>query len=252
MTALLPLAENCPESRVFPGNPSRIRCIAFDAVGTLIQPVPPAAEAYHLAAQRHGSRLSSDEIARRFRRAFRETEKGDLSDPGRSRLATSDSAERERWRAIVTAVIDDIPDPGRCFDELFEHFARPESWRCFDDVPVALDRLRRTGMHLVLASNFDGRLHGVCDGIPAMRSLTCRVISAEVGYRKPSPRFFEALLAAAGCRADELLMVGDDRENDWEGARQAGIEAVLLNRRGGCGPQEIAGLSELTQWVEGG
>lgn len=251
MTALFPLVENNPEAHGFSGNPARIRCIALDAVGTLIQPVPSAAEVYHLAALRHGSKLSGDEIARRFRRVFRETEKGNPSDPHHSPLATSDTAERERWRAIVLAVIDDIPDPQRCFDELFAHFARPESWRVFDEVPSALDRLRQAGKKLILASNFDGRLHGVCDGLPAMHTLTCRVISAEVGYRKPSPRFFEALVAAAGCRADELLMVGDDRENDWEGARRSGIEAVLLSRRGECGPDEIASLSELAQWVEG-
>jgi putative hydrolase of the HAD superfamily len=250
MTALFPPIEKDPDARCLPDDPARIRCIALDAVGTLIQPVPSAAEVYHLAAERHGSRLSGEEIARRFRRVFRETERGDSTDPRCSPLATSDTAERERWREIVTKVIDDIADPERCFDELFAHFARPESWRAFDDAPAALDRLRRAGKKLVLASNFDGRLHAVCDGLPAMRALTCRVISAEIGYRKPSPHFFEALIARSGCRAVELLMVGDDRENDWEGARRSGIDAVLINRRGECGPHEIASLGELARWVE--
>lgn len=239
----------CANGHSIFGDPGQIRCVAFDAVGTLIKPFPSAAEVYHLVARRHGSRLSPDEIARRFRCKFDETERGNPADPADVRLATSEAVERERWRSIVTAVIDDVADPGTCFEELFAHFANPASWGCFDDVPAALDGLRRAGIGIVLASNFDGRLHSVCDGLSAMRSVTSRVISAEVGFRKPSPQFYKALLAAAGCRPEELLMIGDDRRNDWEGARLAGLRALLINRESDRAPEEIGSLSELTRWL---
>ncbi|MSR56279.1 MAG: HAD family hydrolase [Planctomycetaceae bacterium] len=232
-----------------PEHRDRLRCVAFDAVGTLIEPIPAAAEVYHQVARQHGSRLAAGEIVRRFRQAFRQTERGDRESPAETRLATDEATERERWRAIVTAVIDDVPDPEACFDELYEHFAQPESWDCFPEVPAVLEGLRLAGMLVVLASNFDRRLRTVCDGLAALRNVNCRVISSEVGFRKPSRRFFEALLAAAGCRADEILMVGDDRENDLIGAQQAGLHAVLINRRGPCSPDEIASLTELTGWL---
>lgn len=224
---------------------SQIRWVAFDAVGTVMQPCPSAAEMYFRVGQRHGSRLSADEIARRFREMFRRTEQGEPNDLSERRLATSEAVERDRWKTIVTAVIDDVPEPQACFEELFSHFAQPDSWRCFDEVQDTFENLQQAGFRLALASNFDGRLHTVCDGLAPLRSVTCRVVSAEVGFRKPSPRFFEALLAAANCRPEEMLMVGDDRENDWEGARQAGIAAVLVNRRNRPGPGEIANLGEL-------
>ncbi|MGE5190934.1 MAG: hypothetical protein ACM3U2_00415, partial [Deltaproteobacteria bacterium] len=109
----------------------RYKCIAFDAVGTTIHPTPPAGEVYYQAARRFGSRLGQDEIARRFRQAFRETERGDLAAPAEVRLVTSEARERDRWRQIVTTVIDDIPDASVCFAELFAYFARPEAWNCF-------------------------------------------------------------------------------------------------------------------------
>lgn len=227
-----------------------IRCVAFDAVGTLIEPEPPAVVVYHQVAQRHGSRLGAEEIARRFRSSFLETERGDLGKPERVRLATSEALERTRWQTIVTSVIDDVADRDACFEELFVHFARAGAWRCFSDVPGALDALERSGIGAILASNFDGRLHTVCDGIPELRGITTRVISSEVGFRKPSREFFSALVSAAGCRPEELLMVGDDRINDRDGARDAGIPALLVNRRSTRHEDELGSLSELTAWLE--
>lgn len=245
-------AFSLPISNRIAVDPRRIRCIAFDAVGTLIHPSPPAAEAYHRFALKFGSRLPADEIARRFRAAFRATERGDIDGHDSSpspRLTTSEEIEFQRWKSIVTRVIDDIADCDGCFADLFRHFALPESWGCFSDVAETLERLRRGGIRIALASNFDGRLHAVSDGIPEIRDISCRVISSEVGYRKPSPEFFAALLARLDCRPEELLMVGDDRENDSDGAGISGIPAVLINRRSPPAADEIANLLDLPRWL---
>jgi putative hydrolase of the HAD superfamily len=226
----------------------RYRCVAFDAVGTLIRPTPPAGEVYHGVGRRFGSRLASEEIARRFGHAFRDSEQGDAE----ARLVTSEAREKERWRQIVAAVLDDIPDADACFAELFEHFARPESWSCFDEVPGALGRLHAQGYRLAIASNFDSRLHAVCDAFAALRDIVLRVISSEVGWRKPGRAFFEALVARAGCKPGEVLMVGDDFANDIAGAREAGLGAVFLNRRGRAAPGEIGSLVELLELLEAG
>jgi putative hydrolase of the HAD superfamily len=227
----------------------RYKCIAFDAVGTIIHPSPPAAEVYFDAARRFGSRLELKEISRRFSQAFRETEQGELTAEAGVRLVTSEAREKDRWAQIVATVIDDIPDTTACFAELFAHFACPEAWRCFDEVPAVLQGLKDDGYRIVIASNFDRRLHAVCDGIAALQEIGARVISSEVGVRKPHPGFFAALVQSAGCRPEDVLMVGDDFSNDIEGARTAGLDAVFLNRRERRGPDEISSLSELPDWL---
>jgi len=224
---------------------NRYRCIAFDAVGTLITPVPSPGDIYHQTARHFGSQLDAVEIARRFKQAFRNSELADAAADAEMRLVTSEARERERWRQIVAEVIDDISESAACFDQLFAHFARPDSWRCFDDVPELLVELESRGYMLAIASNFDRRLHDVCDGFPALRKIGLRIISSEVGFRKPGHRFFEALVAQAGCAPAEVFMVGDDATNDLEGARRAGLGAVLINRRGQPGTDEIGSLSEL-------
>ena len=129
--------------------------------------------------------------------------------------STDEATERRRWRRIVADVLPEVPDPDRAFDELWDHFGRPESWRCFPDVAPALKALEAAGVSLRIASNFDGRLRGVVRGCPSSRRwLDSLVISSEVGFRKPHPAFYQAACERLGLPPERVLCVGDDLEND--------------------------------------
>jgi putative hydrolase of the HAD superfamily len=228
-----------------------IRCIAFDAVGTLVEPAPPVAVAYRDVGLRYGSQLTLDEVRGRFRAAFSATERSapgsGSASPNRDPLATSEAIERERWRTIVASVLDDVSDPELCFQELWNHFARPAAWRCYPEVGETIDRLERAGVRLAIASNFDSRLHTVCDGLPPLDRVELRIVSSEAGWRKPSSRFFEALAEAASCGRDEIVVVGDDLDNDFNGAVEAGMRAVWV-QRGGATSREtgVAGIATIS------
>ncbi|MFM9961194.1 MAG: HAD family hydrolase [Planctomycetaceae bacterium] len=207
------------------------RCIALDAVGTLIFAQPAVSIAYAEIGQRHGSRQSAEQIKKRFADAMLRADELSIArfgEPGR----TSEVYEWDFWRQVVSDVLPDVSDPHACFAELFEHFARPESWRCFDDVGQTLTELERRGYRVLIASNFDARLNRVCDGLPELREVRCRVISSLVWYRKTHPGFYAAVAQAAGCEPSDVLMVGDDFVNDVESAQAAGLTAVHLRRDG--------------------
>jgi putative hydrolase of the HAD superfamily len=208
--------------------PPGIRAIFFDAVGTLIVPAPPAPQVYADVGQRYGSRLTLPAIAARFRAAFQRQEAKDLT----LGLQTSEAREVERWRQIVGEVLDDTADPEACFRELFRHFSLPNAWRCDPEVGPLLEKLAGHGYHLGLASNYDARLRSVVSGLPELGPLRHLVISSEAGWRKPAPEFFAALCARAGVPAEQMLLIGDDWRNDYEGARQSGLQAVLLEKPG--------------------
>jgi putative hydrolase of the HAD superfamily len=152
-------------------DPRAIRWIAFDAVGTLIHPEPPAGVAYHRVGLRHGSRLGVAEVTARFRDVL--TRVSESADPScgcaeaGDRLHTCEARERLTWQTIVRLVLDDVnPGPDACFEELFAHFGRPAAWACFPEVEVALRTLRRAGYRLAVCSNFDSRLNAVMAGLP--------------------------------------------------------------------------------------
>jgi putative hydrolase of the HAD superfamily len=215
-------------------DPAAIRWVAFDAVGTLIRPQPPVADVYHRAGRRHGSRLTRDEVARRFREALVQADQPDATGcrcaTGSDPLHTCEARESRRWRTIVERVLDDVEQIDPCFAELFAHFGQPSAWGCYPDAGPALASLRAKGLRLAVCSNFDARLHPVLDGLPELAPIELRVISSLVGYRKPSRRFFEALLERSGCQPHELLVVGDDRRNDVDAARAAAIQALQIDR----------------------
>jgi putative hydrolase of the HAD superfamily len=204
-----------------------VYAVAFDAVGTLIHPDPSAATVYAAIGRRFGSRLRIKEIRSRFTAAFAEQERIDAQNG----LATSEEREYRRWQDIVAHVLDDVTDPDRCFAELYAHFGRPDAWRVDDGAAEILARLQHAGYPVVLASNYDHRLRGVVAGLEALASIECLVISSEVGWRKPAPRFFGILTSTLALTARDVLYIGDDLVNDFEGARDARLHALLYDPR---------------------
>jgi len=219
--------------------------IVLDAVGTLIKPVPSVAEAYTEAARRQGVELSRDDVRSRFNRHFQSDEV--RSDRGIH--STDESTEIDRWRRIVAMVLPELPDPRRAFDELWEHFGDPSSWRCFPDVAPALRAFHESGIAVCIGSNFDGRLRQVVLGLPELRGvMDALVISSEVGYRKPHPAFYEAVCRRLDLSPDRVLCVGDDRENDVRGAIRAGLSAMLVDR-GGERPRDLPHVPDLSALI---
>lgn len=223
--------------------------IAFDAVGTLIFADPPVHLAYYRIGRKHGSQARPEEILHRFRAALaRRAAETPLdvavAEAGQVAPRPRRQWERQFWRGVVDEVLPDAADRDGCFEELFAHFAQPTAWQCFADVDEAFEEALRRECRLAIASNFDARLHAVCDGLEPLRNLERRVISSEVGARKPQPEFYQALLEACGCTAEELVFVGDDPENDVVAPRELGIRSVHLDRSGAA-QSAIQSLADL-------
>ena len=56
------------------------------------------------------------------------------------------------------------------------------------------------------------------------------IVSADIGWRKPSPKIFRKALQTLGISALETVYVGDELDHDVEGAAKVGIHTVLLKR----------------------
>jgi putative hydrolase of the HAD superfamily len=96
-----------------------------------------------------------------------------------------------------------------------------------------LDALRANGVRVGVCSNAPYRvrsLHAQLVFLGLDTHLDAAAFSAEVGWRKPSPRIFDAALRALGTEASSSVMVGDSEVHDIAGAHAAGMRAVLLRK----------------------
>jgi putative hydrolase of the HAD superfamily len=223
---------------VVPSISSEIRAVVFDAVGTLIHPEPPVAVVYAEAGRRFGSRHDSTTIAAGFAAAFRRQDAIDYA----AGLRTDEAREVVRWQTIVAEVLDDVADPEGCFRHLYEYFGAPAAWRTEPDAASTLAGLALRGYRLAIASNFDHRLRAVLEP-GELRELPL-IISASVGWRKPAPAFFAEACRAVAAESREVLYVGDDSRNDAEGARAAGLSAILFDPQRRT-PSDVASITSL-------
>ncbi len=204
---------------------NEIRAVFFDAVGTLLFPRVPVSRTYAECAKRYGLELDEPHVRSAFRRAFAHEEKQDIQDNGR----TDEARERARWQSIVNKVLP-VADREGCFAELWNGFSQPSAWAVNPEASTVLTQLARRGLILGVASNFDSRLFSLVGQIPELANIRDRcVVSSVVGWRKPAPRFFEAVVRAADVPAQCILFVGDDLRNDVQGAMAAGLRAILYD-----------------------
>ncbi|QDT56678.1 Phosphatase [Caulifigura coniformis] len=217
--------------------PVAIQWVVFDAVGTLIFADPPVHMAYHRIGRKSGSEITPPLASQRFKEAI-------TARP--ATLETSAQQELEFWKSLVAKVLPDANHPEGCFQRLWEHFAAPSSWGVYADVEETLDDLKSRGIQVAIASNFDHRLHTVMNGHRELKSITRRFISSEIGWKKPSPRFFEAIVKDLDAAPSSILMIGDTLADDVHPARTAGLQALHVNRTAEPIEGSLATLSDLS------
>lgn len=217
-------------------NPSfmmSVKAVFFDAAGTLIKPVRRVGESYALVAKRFGIEVSPSELSERFRVCFDAAPP--LAFPGAPEVEI-DALERDWWKRLVRQIFDPWAPFERFddyFTELFDYFARPDSWTLYPEVLETLSALKERGLFLDVLSNFDSRLIGILHGLGAARWFDHIIISSRSGHAKPNRNIFAAALARHGLEPGSAAHVGDSEEKDLCGANEAGLKGILVDRDGG-------------------
>jgi len=207
------------------------KAIFFDAFGTLI--LWEESEPHLYLSQRLcrvGLNTPPEKVADILKRWERHLAEKVRKQPGFATLAR----ERNRpfWDYFYTYLLREAGVEGDLTDYItgmYEGFLDDES--LYPD-PAALEllpRLRSQGLILGMISNAPKRLNGLCQRMGL--ALDLMVTSAEVGVEKPDPAIFHAALSKAGVKPEEAVYVGDDYNNDVQGAERAGLKAVLLDRQ---------------------
>lgn len=209
--------------------------LLFDVGGTLVGPRESYGAVYRRALLRSGMEFEVADLDRAIAGAASSMSRS--IEAGVNRFGYFHDGEEGFWRRFVELVIQGLrieplePAAGRALlVELRDEFARADSWKLFDDTLPTLRTLHERGVKMAVVSNWDSRLQRVLELLDSGRFFEHVACSAIEGSEKPSPLLFERALERLDAEPSQALHVGDVPELDIEGARRAGIDAVLVDR----------------------
>ena len=122
----------------------------------------------------------------------------------------------------------------------------PASLVVFPEVPEVLRELGGAGYRLAVVSNWQCGLGHFCAELGLDGHFEHVIASAEIGSEKPEPGIFREACRRLGTPADRVLHVGDSVTADVQGARGAGLQAVLVQRHPPDSPTEEGTSAEAT------
>jgi HAD superfamily hydrolase (TIGR01662 family) len=201
-----------------------VKAVLFDVDFTLARPGPELMpEGYVSCGTRHGLTLD----------AARYEEARDAAFVDLQRHPELDHDE-EIWIAFTERIVLGMggtePMSHDVAVEITSRWAQHENFELYEDTVPVLRDLRERGIKIGLVSNSarDVRAFAEHHALP----IDAGISSFHHGKTKPHASIFRAVLELLDVAPQEALMVGDTVEDDVEGARAIGMQAVLLDRLG--------------------
>lgn len=211
---------------------TKYKAVFFDVGGTLLKVHPSVGEVYTELARSYGFTGSPEEVDRQFRVQWKKT--GGIESLGRQ---SGMEIERKFWRDLVFHVFEHfggLQDFEAYFAQVYEAFRNKDRWRVYEDVLDSriLQTLKSRGVVLGVISNWDSRLKDTLEAMELARHFDFILASTVVGSAKPDQKIFVEALRLSGVDGQDACHIGDEPLADIQGARQAGVDAILIDRGG--------------------
>ena len=118
-------------------------------------------------------------------------------------------------------------------DEYFKYYKKKyeDNWELFDDVKPFLEKNREEGFGIISDGQHEQQTYKL-KKMGILKYINFIVTAESSKSSKPNKKIFEQAIKLSKCKKDELCYIGDSLEKDAIGAKNAGIEGILLNRNG--------------------
>lgn len=210
-----------------------IKVIFLDAVGTLFDVKGSVGEIYGEFAAKAGVNIDAKALNTAFFQAFKQAPAMAFPTANPADIPTLEFAWWEKLAYMtfeMLGAVDQFPDFHEFFVPLYNIFSTAQPWFVYADVIPALEIWRSQSMKLAVLSNFDSRLYPVLKALELDKYFASVTISTEVGAAKPDKKIFQVAWQKHYLPADQILHIGDGFTADYEGALQAGLQSIWLDR----------------------
>ena len=214
-----------------------LRAVFLDIGDTVMRPNPSWEHVYAIAFREYEVEVEVETLRAALVRAYHHGGFG-YDD----RFDASEETSFARTMQIDRAALADLginPMPEAFFRRLSELFMLTSNWHVFPDAEPALATLRARGLVVGAVSNWVWQLPELLHALRLVRHFDFIAASSRIGFEKPHPGIFDWALARAGVEPGEAIHVGDHLDADVEGARRAGIQPVLIDRRDRFAPGDL-------------
>ena len=209
---------------------SSFKAVFFDVGGTLIRVHPSVGDVYAKHARAFGFSGTANELNKEFRSQWKKM--GGIESLGNKSGA---EVEEKFWKNLVFEVFQPFGGLDRFdkyFQLIFEVFRDGANWKIYQDVIESqiFVKLKERKIILGIISNWDSRLISTLDSLELKDHFKFILPSAVVGSAKPDKKIFDEAIRLSGVEPHEACHIGDEVKTDFDGARNAGIHAILLDR----------------------
>jgi len=209
-----------------------IELVTFDAAGTLIDhcwdPGGIAAEAARSAGHlfdREESRRVHRSVAKKYRAEQEELER--IGD--RTAIKAMWQRQMADWLAEMGGERDCAPEVLKRFEEL-AFGPGSHVFMLYDDVRPTLESIKSLRIPMGVISNWDHTLFGVLESLRVDSEFQFILASLVFGIEKPDKRIFMKACEQGKVAPENVLHVGDSVIDDFDGARDAGLHSLLIDR----------------------
>jgi len=228
----------------------RYKAIFIDVGRTLVG-VPPFADLYLQACQEQGVAVSLEALQAASKQVWDRI----VQDDATVTFAPTAVVSRHFWRLTNyrTLLLARVQEKLAAIEERFQEILDDAAtFPVFPEVPAALATLSSGEYVLGIVSNWGWCLPYICRQLGLAKYFDFILASSRAGCAKPHPGIFQRAVAIAGVAPAQALHVGDSIYADVNGARAAGLDAVLLDRSGQTHSDYpvIRALDELPAWLE--
>lgn len=109
-----------------------------------------------------------------------------------------------------------------------EHYLNPDEFILFPNTIEVLASLQTKGWQHIILSNHVPELTEIVAAKGLSKYFSHVISSANVGYEKPNIELFKHAIQLAG-NPEKMIMIGDNIHADVFGAKNAGLDAILIH-----------------------
>ncbi|XP_014262141.1 rhythmically expressed gene 2 protein-like [Cimex lectularius] len=224
----------------------RFRFVSLDLNGIILQPARSVGEIYSIAASKYRVEADPEVLDSNFRKSMKEM------SYAYKNFGSGSIGWQSWWKKVVSQTFSASLRPGELDKIPFEPFAQSmlklfeskQAWKLCDGAREILESLKSNCVLVGAITNSDPRVDRILEDFGLRRNFLFVINSYDAATKKPDRAIFEMAEKYfeeqdKQFQKKDAVHIGDSVTKDYEGAKGAGWNALIVSQKIESLPEEI-------------